>query len=80
MDITVPGRSDLCVGDVVDVYMYRPTPFNQKDQEEQLLDKTFSGRYMIASLCHNLNREKHEIHMSIIKDSLIVDLTKEGSE
>lgn len=80
MDITVPGRSDICVGDIVDIYMYRPTPFNQKDQEEQLLDKTFSGRYMVASLCHNLNREKHEIHMSIIKDSLIIDLTKEGSE
>lgn len=80
MDITVAGRSDICVGDIVDIYMYRPTPFNQKDQEEQLLDKTFSGRYMVASLCHNLNREKHEIHMSVIKDSLIIDLTKEGSE
>lgn len=80
MDMTVPGRSDLCVGDIVDIYMYRPTPFNQKDQEEQLLDKTFSGRYMIASLCHNLNREKHEIHMSVVKDSLIVNLQSEGSE
>jgi hypothetical protein len=80
IDITAPGRSDLCVGDVVDVYFYRPTPISQKDQEEDILDKTFSGRYFIGSLCHELNREKHQIHMSLFKDSLIIDLTKEGSE
>jgi hypothetical protein len=80
MDVTVPGRSDLCVGDVVDVYFYRPTPISAKDQEEQILDKTFSGRYLVSSLCHNLNREKHEIHMTLMKDSLIIDLAKEGTE
>lgn len=79
IDLTVPGRSDLCVGDVIDVYFYRPTPINAKDQEEQILDKTFSGRYLISALCHNLNREKHEIHMTVIKDSLIVDLQNEGT-
>lgn len=79
MDITVPGRSDLTVGDVIDVYIYRNTPMSQKDTEEQLLDDTFSGRYLITSLCHALNREKHDIHMTIIKDSLIIDLANEGT-
>jgi len=80
IDITVPGRSNLCVGDVIEVVFYRPTPIGAKDTEEQIMDKTFSGRYLIGALCHNLNREKHEIHMTIYKDSLIIDLTKEGSE
>ena len=80
MDMTVPGRSDLTVGDIIDVYIYRNTPMTQKDTEEQLLDKTFSGRYLITSLCHTLNREKHEIHMTVIKDSLIIDLAKEGTK
>lgn len=80
MDLTVPGRSDLTVGDIIDVYIYRNTPMSQKDTEEQMLDKTFSGRYLIMSLCHTLNREKHDIHMTIIKDSLIIDLAKEGTK
>lgn len=79
MDLTVPGRSDLTVGCIIDVYIYRNTPMGQKDTEEQMLDKTFSGRYLITSLCHALNREKHEIHMTVIKDSLIIDLAKEGT-
>jgi hypothetical protein len=79
MEVTVPGRSDLCVGDVIDVYIYRNSPISQKDQEDDLIDKTYSGRYLIAALCHNLNREKHQIHMSLIKDSLIIDLSKEGT-
>jgi hypothetical protein len=80
MNITVPGRSDLTVGNVIDVFIYRSTPYKSKDTEEQLLDKTYSGRYLIVSLCHELNREKHNIHMTVVKDSLIIDLTKEGSE
>lgn len=80
MDITVPGRSDLTVGQIIDVFIYRNTPISQKDTEEQVLDKTFSGRYLITSLCHTLNREKHDIHMTVIKDSLIIDLAKEGTK
>ena len=80
MDLTVPGRSDLTVGQVIDVFIYRNTPIKAKDTEESVLDKTFSGRYLITSLCHELNREKHIIHMTVVKDSLIIDLTKEGTE
>jgi hypothetical protein len=80
MDITVPGRTDICVGDVVEVFIYRPTPISQKDQEEDIIDKTFSGRYLITALCHSLNREKHEMHMTLVKDSLIIDLAKEGTK
>lgn len=80
MNLTVPGRSDLTVGHVINVYIYRNTPIKANDTEEKILDKTFSGRYLIVSLCHELNREKHNIHMTVVKDSLIIDLTKEGTE
>jgi hypothetical protein len=80
MEVTVPGRSDLVVGQVIDVYIYRNTPIKAKDTEENILDKTFSGRYLITSLCHELNREKHNMHMSLMKDSLIIDLAQEGTK
>ena len=68
------------VGDVVDIFIYRNTPYMSKDTEENLIDKTFSGRYLISSLCHNLDREKHNMIMTLVKDSLIIDLTKEGTK
>jgi hypothetical protein len=80
MEIQVPGRSDLAVGDIIDVFIYRNTSINSKDQEEDIIDKTFSGRYLVASLCHNLAREKHTLFLTVIKDSLIIDLTKEGTK
>lgn len=80
MEITVPGKSNVCVGDIVDVYIYRNTPYKTTDTEEDIIDKTFSGRYLITSLCHNLNREKHNMYLTIVKDSLIIDLTKEGTK
>jgi hypothetical protein len=80
MEVTVPGRTDIAVGDVVDVYIYRNTPYMSKDTEENIIDKTFSGRYLISSLCHNLDREKHNMIMTLVKDSLIIDLTKEGTK
>lgn len=80
MEMTVPGRSDLCVGDIIDVYIYRNTPIKAKDTEGDIIDKTFSGRYLVTSLCHELNREKHNIHMSLMKDSFIIDLSAEGTK
>lgn len=80
MEITVPGTSNVCVGDVIDVYIYRTTPYRATDTEEDIIDKTFSGRYLVTSLCHNLNREKHNMNLTVVKDSLIIDLTKEGTK
>ena len=80
MEITVPGRTDIAVGDTIDVYIYRNTPYRSTDTEEEIIDKTFSGRYLISSLCHNINREKHKMYLTVIKDSLIIDLTKEGTK
>lgn len=80
MELTIPGRTDLRAGDIIDVYIYRTTPFRSTDTEEDIIDKTFSGRYLIHSLCHNLNREKHQIILTVVKDSLIIDLTKEGTK
>ena len=62
------------------LFRSRNTPIKAKDTEEDIIDKTFSGRYLIASLCHCLNREKHEIHMTLMKDSLIIDLSAEGTK
>ena len=38
----------------------------------------FSGNYIISSVNHFIDREKHQCHMELIKDSFIVDLDKGG--
>jgi hypothetical protein len=35
-----------------------------------------SGNYLIAAINHFIDREKHQCHIELIKDSFIVDLDK----
>jgi hypothetical protein len=37
-------------------------------------DKLLSGNYLIAALCHFINRESHECTIELIKDSYLVDI------
>jgi hypothetical protein len=37
-------------------------------------DKIFSGTYLIAAINHYIDKEKHECHMELIKDSFIINL------
>lgn len=74
IEITVPGRTDYTVGQVVTVRAYQKEPMNKEDSNEQQKDKLLSGAYLISAINHTITREKHECHMELIKDSLVVDL------
>ena len=73
MTAEVPGRSDITVGLVVDVTIYKSSQIAKGDQNEDIIDNVFSGNYLISAVNHRITREKHEIHMELLKDSLIVD-------
>lgn len=73
MTAEVPGRTDITVGEIVAVKIYKSSQTLKEDDNESLIDDMFSGRYIISALNHRITREKHEIHMELLKDSLIVD-------
>ena len=73
MTAEVPGRTDITVGEIVSVKIYKSSQTLKEDENDSLVDNMFSGRYIISALNHRITREKHEIHMELLKDSLIVD-------
>ncbi len=72
IEITVPGRTDYTVGQKVNVKLYKIEPVSKDDTDNE--DKMFSGNYIIAAINHYIDREMHECHMELIKDSLKINL------
>ena len=69
INIVVPGRSDYTVGDKVKIKSFINQPTQKTDSETEILDKTISGYYLIATINHVIDRQHHECHMQLIKDS-----------
>lgn len=74
IDIVVPGRTDYTVGQKVDVSLPKIEPISQKDNDT--VDKMFSGLYLIAAINHYIDKEKHECHMELIKESSLLDMNR----
>jgi len=78
IQIVVPGRTDYTVGQKVRVKLNKFNPIEGADSPEDTVDNMFSGNYLISGINHFINREKHQCHMELMKDSFIVDLNKGG--
>lgn len=74
IEITVPGRCDYTVGQKVSVTLNKIEPASDKDNDDDLIDKMFSGFYIIAAINHYVTRERHECNMELIKDSLQMNI------
>lgn len=72
-NITVAGRTDYTVGQVVNIKMPTFEPHTDPNNPD-VFDKMFSGKYMIAALNHVIKTDRHECHMELVKDSLILNL------
>ena len=72
IEIVVPGRVDYTVGKKVKLDLPRIEPISKLDIDMQ--DKIFSGTYLISAINHYIDKEKHECHMELIKDSFIINL------
>jgi hypothetical protein len=70
IEITVPGRCDYTAGQKVSVTLNKVQPSDSNDDNDDLIDKMFSGFYLIGAVNHYITRERHECHMELIKDSL----------
>jgi hypothetical protein len=78
IEIVVPGRTDYTVGSKVYLRLNKFNPIDNTDSEKDVLDNIFSGYYIISAINHTIDREKHECHIELIKDSFNVDLDKGG--
>jgi hypothetical protein len=72
VEIVVPGRMDYTVGKKVKLSLPRIEPLSEIDTDTE--DKILSGIYLIAAINHYIDKEKHECHIELIKDSFITDL------
>ena len=75
LNITVKGRCDYTVAQKVNVKLNRVEPM--KKSESDIEDKIFSGKYIIAAVNHYFDREKHETHMQLIKESSVMNMNRD---
>jgi hypothetical protein len=75
MNITVAGRTDYTVGQVVKVSLNKMQPIAERETEDDFMDQMFSGKYLVAAINHYITRDQHECHMELIKDSSIKDFS-----
>jgi hypothetical protein len=78
VQIVVPGRTDYTVGMKVSLLTYKTQQAAKEENTDDLIDKVHSGDYLIAAINHVIDKERHECHMELIKDSMIIDLDKGG--
>ena len=60
------------------VKLNKINPVTKIENDDDVIDKMFSGNYIIGAINHYINREKHECTMELIKDSFILDLDGDG--
>jgi len=78
VEIVVPGRTDYTVGQKVYLRLNKFNPIEGAESDGDTIDNMFSGFYIISAINHFIDREKHQCHIEIIKDTFIVDLNKGG--
>jgi len=70
--ITVPGRTDYTVGKKVHITTYKNNPRDETHNND-LIDKVYTGNYLIGAINHYIGRERHECTMQLIKDSTMYE-------
>jgi hypothetical protein len=75
IEITVPGRTDAEVGNLIYFHYPDAAPKDETDKNLAGDDLLYSGHYLITAIRHKINGLKHVMIMEIVKDS-ILDIKK----
>lgn len=70
MTITIPGRTDIEVGSLIDITLPKVNLTNIEDKTEKGIDEQYSGYYLITSINHKINTITHHITATLTKDCL----------
>lgn len=73
LNITVPGRSDIEVGNLIYIKFPALGPAVDSDTNKEHIDRSYSGYYLITAIHHRLTGLEHVMIMEVVKDSLKVD-------
>lgn len=71
--LDVAGRMNIYAGNVINLIVplsHISTSDSAPKDFSETMDKTLSGRYLITSIKHFFDRERHTTHLQINKDSL----------
>ena len=74
MKITVPGRTNMEVGTIIDLDYPSVSPNRDKSATEEIRDKWISGYYMITAIHHQITKIRHNAILEISKDSYLNEL------
>ena len=66
LDVAVPGDLDVRAGNLIDITM--PSP-SKTDQGDIRSDSRLSGKYLVNSVTHTLNRDKLSTRITLTRDS-----------
>ena len=66
LNITVPGNTALTAGNVIDIKI----PSSTEEGEEVLMDRKFSGKYIIAGLTHIYHKQGLTTKLYLVRDSI----------
>jgi hypothetical protein len=69
LEITVPGRTDIEVGVMVNFNYPDASPRNETDKNQNKLDDYYSGMYLVTAVRHKINSIKHMMILELVKDS-----------
>jgi hypothetical protein len=65
LDISIPGDLDIRAGNIINISI--PEPKVNKDSVKK--DKRLSGKYLVNSVTHILNRDKLSTRITLTRDS-----------
>lgn len=68
INITVPGRTDMYAGSIVNFNMPDATVKNEFSEPGQ--DPLISGLYLVSAIRHKINFRSHTMIMEMVKDSI----------
>lgn len=68
LSMSIFGNSELYAGNVVELEVNK---FKTLEDDGASNDETYSGKYIISSVGHHVNKENYETHLELIRDSFI---------
>ena len=70
LNLTVPGRTDIEVGRMINFNYPQLGPASEEDKVKPKNDTLYSGKYLITAVNHRVTPQEHTIIMEVVKDSL----------
>ena len=70
IEITVPGRTDIEAGVVVNFHYPDASPRESADAAQERDDDLYSGFYLVTAVRHKITHIRHMMILELVKDSL----------